>query len=222
MKVGIDATTLGAWIPIPEPCKRILDIGTGTGILALMAAQRVVDAEVIAVEIDEDAAQQARENFAESAYADRLTSHQVSIQDYVKSKPGTFDLIISNPPFFTGGVLSEQLEKQTARHTVRLSHTDLLHAVQQLLRPGGLFCVVLPKIEGLRFIEIAASMKFKPHQILKMRPREGKPTHRLFIAFGTTAPDQLIEKELIQYGEGNKYSEEYAALVNEYYPEGSH
>jgi tRNA1(Val) A37 N6-methylase TrmN6 len=65
-------------------------------------------------------------------------------------------------------------------------------------------------------------MKFKPHHVLKMRPRAEKPTHRLFIALGTTTPDELIERELIQYGEGNKYSEEYAALVNEYYPEGSH
>lgn len=222
MKVGIDATTLGAWAPIPQPCKRILDIGTGTGILALLAAQRVPEAKVIGVEIAEADAQQAGENFADSPFADRLLARQVSIQEYAKSNPETFDLIISNPPFFSGGVLSEQLEKQTARHTVRLSHADLLHATQQLLRPEGLFCVVLPKIEGLRFIEIAASMKFKLHHLLKLRPRAGKPTHRLFIALGMTEPQELIEREMIQYREGNSYSEEYAALVNEYYPEGTH
>lgn len=217
MKVGIDAVTLGAWCPFPARCNRVLDIGTGTGILALLAAQRISDAQVIGVEIDAAAAAQAGENFAATPFKDRLQSVATSIQDYVKSNPEQFDLIISNPPFFTGGVLSEQLEKQTARHTVRLSHTDLLRAAQQLLKPTGLFCVVLPKLEGLRFIEVAASMKFYPHQLLKLRPRAGQPTHRMFIAFGTTHLDSLTEKELIQYVDGQTWTEEFTELVGKYY-----
>lgn len=216
MKVGIDAVMLGAWAPLPDPCGRILDIGTGTGILALLAAERCPHAEVIGVEIDPAAAEQAAENFQASPYSARLRVAEAPIQDFMWDEKGTFDLIVSNPPFFSGGVLSAQLERQTARHTVRLSHADLLRAVQKLLSPTGLFCVILPKLEGLRFVEIAASMKFKKQHCLQLRPREGKSINRLLLAFGR-ADIPCEDETIIQYGEGQAWTEAFQALVGGYY-----
>ncbi len=217
MKVGTDAVLLGAWAPLPQPCRHILDIGTGTGVLSLMLAQRCPEAEVVGVEIDAEAAAQASENAAASPYTDRLRIEAKAIQDYRPEPPLTFDLIVSNPPFFTGGVLSDMLDRQSARHTVRLSHQDLLRSVQQHLSADGTFCLVLPKLEGLRFIEIAASMQLYPHQQLAMRPRSEKGINRLCIAFKRQPCKDVVYQEIVQYeGDSTAHAAEFAALMADY------
>ncbi|NJO86555.1 MAG: methyltransferase [Lewinella sp.] len=238
MKVGTDAVLLGAWLPLPEASNRILDIGTGTGVLALLAAQRAPLAQVVGVEIEAEAAVQAAENAAASPFAERVKILAQSIQDYAASRPELFDAIVCNPPFFSGGVLSEELGRQTARHTVKLSHQALLRAVQQLLAPKGVFCLVLPKLEGLRFIEVAAAAQLYPVQQLWLRPRAGEPVHRLLLAFsrqvvtssqGSTASTHLREPqtkveqetngvhELVQRATDGNWTEEYLSLVGPYY-----
>lgn len=217
MKVGTDAVLLGAWAPLPQPCSQILDIGAGTGVLSLLLAQRSPEAKVVGIEIDAEAAAQAAENAAASPYANRVSIEALAIQDFKPQPTVAFDLIISNPPFFTGGVLSDMLDRQSARHTVRLSHQDLLRSVQQHLAADGIFCLILPKLEGLRFIEIAASMQLYPYQQLAMRPRSGKAINRLCIAFKRQPSPAIEYQELLQYQDNsNAHSPGFAALMADY------
>ena len=143
MKVGTDGVLLGAWVPV-EGAKSMLDIGAGTGLISLMLAQRSQEAKVTAVEVDEHAARQAIENAAASPFASQIVVEQQSIQDFSRQQVGPFDLIVSNPPFFSGGVISEQEGRASVRHTVKLSHQDLLRSVQKLLTEEGSFCLILP------------------------------------------------------------------------------
>lgn len=218
MKVGIDAVLLGAWSPITPDCKHILDIGTGTGVIALLAAERANTAQITGIEINAEAAAQAKENAQASPFNGRIEIIAGPVQDFATSNNDLYDLIITNPPFFSGGVLSDHLDRQTARHTVKLSHQDLLRSVQQLLSPKGTFCCILPKLEGLRFIELAASVQLYPQQVLRVRPRAEKPVHRLLLAFSRMKREPE-ESEIIQYGEEEKWTEDFTDLVGGFYPE---
>lgn len=220
MKVGIDAVILGAWSSIPEVATpQVLDIGTGTGILALLIAQRNENARITAIEIDEAAAAQAQENVANSPFAERITTTCLSIQQFTEQASATFDLIICNPPFFSGGVLSEQLERNVARHTVKLSHGDLLSAVRDLLADEGYFSLILPKIEAMRFRELANKAGLYLRASLHLRPRAEQPVHRVLQTFGKARPVQLDEKKMIQYEDEQQYTNEFQALVGAFYKE---
>jgi tRNA1Val (adenine37-N6)-methyltransferase len=194
MKVGTDGILLAAWARVGE-VRRILDIGTGTGLIALMLAQRQTLAQVIGVEIDQGAAKQAQDNVAASPFADRVKIIQGSIQDYTQAAAETFDLIASNPPFFSGGVLSENAGRAEVRHTVKLSHQDLLRSVQRLLAPDGSFCLVLPWLEGLRFMELAKSYHLYTWQKIKVSPSPEKAPNRLLLSFRKNPPPGDLPEE---------------------------
>ncbi|NJL74592.1 MAG: methyltransferase [Saprospiraceae bacterium] len=125
MKVGTDGVLLGAWAEVSQ-AKNILDVGAGTGLIAIMLGQRTSDAEIDAVEIDEIACAQATENIERVAWSSRLKVFPISIQDYVKTSSKTYDLIVSNPPFFTGGTFSDKQDRASVRHAIKLPHGDLL------------------------------------------------------------------------------------------------
>ena len=154
MKVGTDGVLLGAWVDTSNT-ENILDIGTGTGLIAIMLAQRTQTAQIDAVEIDNHACSQAQANMEASPWNDRLKSIESSIQDFAKLSQTEYDLIVSNPPFFTGGTLSAQNDRNNVRHTVKLPNGELLSSARRLLKKDGRFCVVLPLIEGLRFKELS-------------------------------------------------------------------
>lgn len=212
MKVGTDGILLAAWARVGE-VRHILDIGTGTGLIALMLAQRQTEAQVIGIEIDQAAAEQARDNIAASPFADRVEIIQGSIQDYTQTAVGTFDLIVSNPPFFTGGVISEQEGRASVRHTVKLSHQDLLRSVQRLLAPAGSFCLVLPWLEGLRFMELAKSYQLYTWQKIKVSPSPEKSPNRLLLSLRKTPPSGDIPEDgaLSIYARGGADSPRSAA-----------
>ncbi|MBK8669193.1 MAG: methyltransferase [Saprospiraceae bacterium] len=159
MKVNTDGVLLGAWSDISTK-KNVLDIGTGTGVIAIMVAQK--NEEIIAhgLEIDEIAYKQARLNMEQSPFSQRLEAIYDSLQNYCEITTHKYDLIISNPPFFSGGTFSLNENKKNVRHTIKLSHTDLLRSVKKLLTPDGHFDLILPYIEGLRFIEMAELYDF--------------------------------------------------------------
>lgn len=144
MKVGTDGVLLGAWARLEENHRRVLDIGTGTGLIALMVAQRTEEwgAKVVGVEIDPSAAEDARENVSRSEWAERVEVAQTPIQEY--SPEEQFDHIISNPPYFVASLLSPDAARTTARHTTSLTFDDLAAAAARLLAPEGLLSVVLP------------------------------------------------------------------------------
>ena len=148
MKVGTDGVLLGAWAEVRPGDRRMLDVGTGTGLIALMLAQRSA-AWITAVDIDVECATQAAENFAASPWADRLDAVSVAVQRYDPVEK--FDLIVSNPPYYVDSLLSPDEGRNTARHAAGLPFGELAAAVVRLLSPGGRFALVLPPVEMQRF-----------------------------------------------------------------------
>ena len=216
MKVGTDGVLLGAWANV-EGCESALDIGTGGGVIALMLAQRAPAAQIHAVEVEQEAFLQARENAAASPWSDRVHVVHQAIQEYARSAPQRYDLLVSNPPFFSGGVLSHNQDRNSVRHTVKLPHGELLTAVQRLIAPQGRFCVILPYIEGLRFVEMAASYHLYCVDMLQVRSKPGKPVERLLMQFEGEERETRT-RDLVIHGEGSSdWTEEYKALTRDFY-----
>ena len=218
MKVNTDGVLLGAWSDVTLKLKA-LDVGTGTGVIAIMLAQKNADLHVTGVEIDLGSFSQAEYNMSHSRFSDRLTAVNASVQDYSRDSDQKYDLVISNPPFFTGGTFSYNENKANVRHTLKLSHSDLLLSVKRVLTPEGHFDVILPYIEGLRFIEIAEKYDFGAEKMTLVKSRENKNTERLLLRFSAKRQVHLQKDELIIFvGPGPKdYSEQFKALTKDFY-----
>lgn len=218
MKVGTDGILLGAWAPT-EDAETILDIGTGTGLIAIMLAQRTDKATIHAVEVEEAAYLEATHNSAACPWSDRLLAFHAAIQDFDLPTSIThgYDLIVSNPPFFSGGTFSFNQDRNSVRHTVKLPHSDLLRAVRRLLHEKGKFCTILPLIEGLRFQELAESYNLYCTRQVEVKPRPSKPTERLLLTFGKEK--QPIKKEalVLQEEDSNLRMPAYKALTEAFY-----
>ncbi len=214
MKVGTDGILLGAWASHRQN-DRILDIGTGTGLLALMMAQKYAHASIVGLDIDVDACSLAKSNFELSNWSDRLKVEESSVQDYVGLHSG-FDLIISNPPFFNRKDLFDQSARQGMRNSVKMPHGELLRAIANLMNPGGAFCLILPHVEGLRFMEVAAMYSLFPTNILAVKPKDNKPAKRLLIKL---QKDQLgINEELmILHHHDESNTKAYELLTKDFY-----
>ena len=217
MKIGTDGVLLGAWVST-EGVNSVLDIGTGTGVIALMVAQRTPKASISAVEIDDKSFEQAKKNIEESPWSSRMDLQNAPIQDYAKTADQTFDLIVCNPPFFSGGTFSNNQERNNVRHTIKLPNGDLLRCANNLLNKTGKFCVILPYIEGLRFKEMAVTYGLYANRVTSVIGKVGKPVERLLIEFCKEKCDNLKEDELvIQVGGRDEYSEEYINLTRDFY-----
>jgi tRNA1Val (adenine37-N6)-methyltransferase len=217
MKVGTDGVLLGAWVETAG-VQRALDIGAGTGLIALMLAQRSPNAIVDGVEVDAIACVQAAENMQQSPWSQRLCAIHSSIQDFAKTAGNTYDLIVSNPPFFTGGVLSESESRVQVRHSVKLPHGDLLMAARRLLAPQGVFAVVLPLQEGLRFVEMARTYHLYCERMTEVQTKAGKPLSRLLLQFKSDIPDAVRKDALVlQEEDGYTRTPEYHRLTEAFY-----
>jgi len=218
MKIGTDGVLLGAWADV-DGANKILDIGTGTGVIAIMAAQRTTDAQVHAVEIDKEAFAQAQSNMQNSPWNDRLKTIHTSIQDFAQLSRDTYDLIISNPPFFSGGTFSQSHSRNEVRHTIKLPTGELLSSARRLLSDNGRFCVILPFIEGLRFQEQAQVYGFHCTKITEVKPKADKPVERLLLQLERShTPLPIVKNQLvIQFEARNDYTEEYIALTKDFY-----
>lgn len=216
MKVNTDGVLLGAWADV-QHASRMLDIGTGTGVIAIMLGQRSEQAHITAVEIDSDACEQAIENIASTPWASRIEVVNIPIQDFAKTTREQFDLIVSNPPFFTGGTFSSNQQKASVRHTVKLPHSDLLSSVRSLLSPDGRFCVILPLIEGLRFVEVAATYHLHCTKMTEVLPRANKPVERLLLQFETKNHPREQGQVVIYEPESEQYTPPYVALTKDFY-----
>lgn len=215
MKVNTDAILLGAWVDVAK-AQNALDIGSGNGLISLMIAQRTESCQVTGVEIDEETFKESQLNVDESPWKERMQMHCSSIQAFAKESQAQFDLIVSNPPFFSGGTFSYNQKKNVVRHTVKLAHNHLIQSVNQLLSNDGTFSVILPFIEGLRFEQLAERSQM--HLIRKcfVRPKEHKSYNRLLLSFSKT-PKELKEERLTMYKSEEEYSEEYKLLTTEFY-----
>lgn len=213
MKVGTDGVLLGAWIDL-NSSRRILDIGTGTGLIALMLAQRCSDARIIAVDIDSAAVEQAQENIQASPWKNRV---EVLQQDICTYHPhGTFDTIVSNPPYFIDSLKCPDGQRSTARHTDTLDADRLIGKVSELLSPDGSFSIILPAEQTEDLIRVADEKGLYPSRQTRVITRPGLSPKRILMEFRKIStvfqPDELVI-EL----ERHVYSEEYIALTKEFY-----
>lgn len=213
-KVGTDAVLLGAWTLIQNNTEKILDIGAGTGVISLMLAQRAQKAQITAVEIDLDAFEESKFNFDNSPWANRLKCLKSDIKTLFFSS--YFDLIVSNPPFYTEETFAPNNKRNLARNTSSLEFSDLMEKVDSLLSPDGFFSMIVPYKEEINICELAERNNLFPHKITRVRGNENAPLKRSLIAFGREQKEST-EEELIIEVERHIYTQEYINLTKDFY-----
>ena len=212
MKISTDAVLLGSLVQSDGP-NQILDIGTGTGVVALMLAQRFPGASITALELDPEAASQARENCEQSPFSKRLTVLQGRFQDFAVEE--RFDLLVSNPPFFPDHLPASDPKRQQALHTNSLSFEELLHKASQVLTPYGSFWVILPPRQMQDFIQYATGNGLFPRTRVGIRDTAAKPIHREVVSFTFSEPlPSTRPEEIVLKNEDGSYSERYRHLIS--------
>ena len=214
MKVGTDGILLGAWLDTTK-AKSILDIGTGTGMIAIMCAQKNQEAKIDAVDIEEAAYRLATHNVKQSPWAKRMEVFHSSVQDFAATTDREYDLIVSNPPFFTGGTFSKNKDRNQMRHTIKLPNGELLQAARRLMSWEGRFCVILPYIEGLRFQEQAAQYGLYCSRQTEVIPTPEKPIERLLMQFERTKKEMETDQLIVE--EDRKYTKAFVELTKDFY-----
>jgi tRNA1Val (adenine37-N6)-methyltransferase len=215
MKVGTDGVLLGCWVN-PTGAMNILDIGTGSGLIAIMLGQRSDPEAVIdAVEIAEADVNQAVENVRNSPWRERITVHHTSIQDFRPNKK--YQLIVSNPPFFVNSFAPPDLRRMSSRHTTALSFSDLILAVLELLDKEGRFAVIMPPVEGAILREYALTKGLYCNRLWEFRSRKSKPVERWLMEFMFS--DQETQRgEVIMFKDpGDEWTDEFKEISKEFY-----
>lgn len=215
MKVGIDGVLLGAWTDIGN-ADSILDIGAGTGLIALMLAQRS-NARIDAIDIDADAVVQANENVQTSPWSDRIKVYKAELQKYVLDTKNRYDLIVSNPPYFVNSTKAPVENRNTARHTDTLTHEELLNSSLTILKPTGRICVILPVNEGLSSVEYASSIGLHCTKQVTVFPKPGAAAKRLLLEFSPQFTACTNSEIVIESDVRHQYSPEFTALAKDYY-----
>lgn len=219
MKVGTDAVLLGSWVSLDNFPDKILDIGSGTGIISLMLAQRC-DAETIdAIEIDENAYEQSVENFEKSDWADRLYCYHCSFEEFVdeiSSEEETYDLIVSNPPFYTENAETSSKSRTKARFTSALSFEDLVLGVSKILATEGFFLVIIPFKEEENFVKLANKNNLFLNKVCRVQGNPTSEVKRSLLSFSFQKMD-VTESYLIIETERHQYTEDYINLTKDFY-----
>ncbi|MCB0401460.1 MAG: methyltransferase [Flavobacteriales bacterium] len=213
MKVGTDGVLLGAWAHAGG--STALDIGTGTGLLALMLAQRNPDLMIDAIEVDQSAAEEAQINFESSPWSNRLKVFQTSIQEYTPE--ATYDVIICNPPYFINSTKAPESSRKTARHNDSLTHPELCAAVQRLLSENGSFQVILPVEEARQFIPEAGKHFLHLNRRCIVTPKPGSTPKRWLLEFSFRKSQLSEESITIETEKRHEYSKDYLTLTKDFY-----
>lgn len=208
LKVGTDAVVLGAWADVDGA--RILDIGTGSGVLALMAAQRNPVARIDGVEIDEPSAGQAAENAAASPWAARVRMHRMDVRRMRSSEP--YDRILCNPPFYAGEMGSADVRTGLAKHDGGLTFTELLEVTARLLAPTGRSACIIPLNREADLCTIAAGHGLFPARRCVLHYLEGRPPKRVLLEL-VHGPSPLRTEELLVEHRPGRFSDAYRALL---------
>ena len=220
MKVNTDGVLLGAAMTIREGDRFLLDIGTGTGTIALMAAQRVNEPiHIDAIDIDEPSASEAAMNFQNSPWSESLHAHNMSLDDFAQSLPDdrTYDLIFSNPPYFEDSLTAPDERKSTARHTSDgLSYRDIFEFAKTRLTESGRVALVLPADQEAALCRYARMCGLHLFRILRVRSVPRKAPTRMIVEFSWQRCDNVSEELLTIQKEG-QYTEEYLSLTHEFY-----
>lgn len=217
MKVGTDGVLLGAWTPVDHQPAKILDAGTGTGLVALMLGQRTCNAMIDAVEIDDAACLDARNNFEASPWSDRLNLFHSSFQDFAQRSASSYDLIVSNPPFFRRSMKNECSRKATARHDISLSAEDLLEGVCKLLSVDGIFSLILPVSDYEGFRLKAARFGMYEQKRLMVHPNPGKPAKRVMSVWTRKQVDFPVIERLDVEESRHNYTAGFKNIVSGFY-----
>ena len=216
MKIGTDGVILGAWASIDKNPSTILDIGAGTGLLSLMLAQRCLAENIEALEIDEDSYEQCVENFESSPWADRLFCYHAGLDEFIAEIDEPYDLIISNPPFYSEDISSGNTSRDNARQNKSLPFDELLDGVSKLLSTDGLFATIIPFKEESAFVILAATFGLFPNRVLRVKGNPSAEIKRSLLEF-TFKKTEVSEDELIIELKRHKYTKEYISLTKEFY-----
>ena len=216
MKIGTDGVLLGAWTPIINNPYNVLDIGAGTGILSLMLAQRSNAEQIDAIEIDEDAYEQCVENFEASPWGDKLFCFHAGLDEFVDEPEDEYDLIISNPPFYTDDYKSDNTSRDLARFEDALPFEELIEAAALLLSDNGIFSVIIPFKEEERFVSMCKELDLFPLKITRVKGTPTTEIKRSLLAFCRMEQTPLIDELVIEISRHN-YTSEYIELTKEFY-----
>lgn len=217
MKIGTDAVLLGAWCPIDNNPKSILDVGAGTGILALMLAQRTNADQIDALEIDEEAYEQCVENFENSPWADKLFCYHAALDEFVDDPEDEYDLIISNPPFYSEDFKTADEQRDLARFQDAMPFEDLIEAADLLLSENGTFAVVIPYKEEERFIDLCAEYELYAVKATRVKGSHKTPIIRSLLAFKRYELSVLTADELVVEINRHEYTDDYINLTQDFY-----
>ena len=219
MKVGTDGVLLGAWVPLINNPFNILDIGAGTGLISLMLAQRSTAEQIDAIEIDEDAYEECVENFEASPWGDRVFCYHADLEEYTDElfeEEEEYDIIVSNPPFFSENYSSGDQKRDQARFQEALPFDLLIESAQALLSNNGIFAVIIPYKEEANFIQLCESGGLFPLKITRVKGNPTSEIKRSLLAF-TRIQQTPLETELTIEIERHNYTTEYVELTKNFY-----
>jgi len=212
MKVGTDAVLLGAWMPLPDNCSNILEIGSGCGVISLMLAQRT-EAEILGIDIDEQSVKEAKKNAENSPWKNNVQFLNESVQNFVQKTTQKFDIIVSNPPFFENSLKSPETSKNISKHNDTLNLETLISTVDTLLADSGRFGVILPLVAAEKIEILAQNYRLYATKKTHIYPVPTKNANRLLMLFERKKND-CEEDKLTLRDKG--YTNEYKQLVKEY------
>lgn len=220
MKIGTDAVLLGAWCSVAKYPDSILDIGAGTGVIGLMLAQRTDAMTIDAVEINEDAYEETVENFERSDWGDRLFCYNASFQEFaeeIKEEEETYELIVSNPPFYTDNFETEDKARNEARFTSSLTFKELLQGVSMILASEeGVFATVIPYKEEKGFVALAKEVGLYVNRRCHVKGNLNSEIKRSLLEF-SFQQKEIVEETLVIEKERHEYTDAYIELTKDFY-----
>lgn len=213
MKINTDGVLLAA-TAFKENARRILDVGTGTGVIALMLAQRFAEARIDAVEIDAQAADTAKANALNSPFCARIEVFHSAYEDF--DTDSKYDMIVSNPPFFVNDLRNEEKRKGIARHADKNFFFNFIEKSNILLDEDGEIWLIIPLKQAEDVIEIASDFNISPKEQIRIHSDESKPPFRMMLCLAR-GRNQLVEKDFYIYQSLNIHTPEYKLLLKEFF-----
>lgn len=216
MKVGMDGVLLGAWANAFE-AQRILDIGTGTGLIALMLAQKNASAQIDAIEIDRDACEEANFNVQQSSWGTRINVHCQSFQEFTTETEKKYDLVVSNPPFFSNGVKAPDETRAQARHADALPLDELVLGAANLIQEDGRIALILPAEHFQEVENLAKISGLFLSRLCCVKPNPVKPDFRILVELSKKQSTLQEENLMIEFETHHDYTPEYKELTKDFY-----
>ena len=214
MKIGTDGILLGAWANVSS-AKRALDIGTGTGVIALMQAQKNSTINIDAIEVDSGACIDAEQNFTRSPWKNRLHLFHSALENF--NPTCKYDTIISNPPFFENSLISKSKKRTLARHSASLHYSEVLSFAKNQLTPKGNICLILPYSEEEKCIKTATDLGFYMNRKCNVFPKKHKNQHRTLFEFSLFANNLTHQTLIIENEKRHDYTNDYKSLTKDFY-----